>query len=65
VHGSRSKTSCVFSVNLKTNVCQCFKCGSAGNQLGLYAAVTRKGLYDAAVELCEKLNRKPPWIHRW
>jgi hypothetical protein len=29
VHGSSSKRSRVFSVNLKTNAYRCFKCGSA------------------------------------
>jgi len=65
VHGSRSKSSRVFSVNLKTNAYRCFKCGSAGNQLDLYAAVTKKGLYQAAIDLCENLNCPTPWIHRW
>src|SRR5438067_593050 len=63
VHGSSSKSSRIFSVNLKTNVYRCFKCGSAGNQLDLYAAVTKLSLYEAAIDLCEKLNRSPPWIH--
>jgi DNA primase len=65
VQRSASKTSRVFSVNLQMNAYQCFKCGSAGNQLGLYAAVTRSSLFGAAVDLCEKLNRPTPWIHRW
>jgi len=65
VHGSRSKNSRTFSVNLKINVYQCFKCGSAGNQLDLYAAVTKMSLFEAAIDLCEKLNRPTPWIHRW
>jgi DNA primase len=65
VHRSTSKTSRAFSVNLRTNAYQCFKCGSVGNQLGLYAAVTKRSLFDAAIDLCEKLNRPVPWIHRW
>jgi DNA primase len=65
VHGSQSKSSRVFSVNLKSHAYQCFKCGSAGNQLSLYAAVTRLSLFEAAVELCEKLHRPTPWVHRW
>jgi hypothetical protein len=48
-------------VNLQTNAYQCFKCGSAGNQLDLYAAVTKKSLYRAALDLCEKLNSPTPW----
>ena len=65
VHGSRSQKSRVFSVNLQTNAYQCFKCGSAGNQLDLYAAVTKRSLYQAAIDLCEKTNRPTPWIERW
>jgi DNA primase len=65
VHGSRSTSSRVFSVNLKINVYQCFKCGSAGNQLDLYAAVTKMSLFEAAVSLCEKLHHPIPWIQRW
>ena len=65
LHRSTSPSSRIFSVNLKTNVYRCFKCGSAGNQLDLYAAVTKMSLFEAAVALCEKLNRPQPWIHRW
>jgi len=65
VHRSCTKTSRVFSINLQANLYHCFKCGSAGNQLGLYAAVTRTSLFEAAVDLCEKLSRPTPWIHRW
>ena len=65
VHGSRSPRSRVFSVNLQSNAYQCFKCGSAGNQLDLYAAVTKKSLYQAALDLCEKLNCPTPWVQRW
>jgi DNA primase len=65
VHRSRSRRSRVFSVNLQTNAYQCFKCGSAGNQLDLYAAVTNKSLYQAALDLCEKINCPTPWIERW
>ncbi len=64
-HGSRSLRSRVFSVNLQTNAYQCFKCRSAGNQLDLYAAVTKKSLYQAARDLCEKINYPTPWMERW
>ena len=65
VHGTSSQSSRTFSVNLQTHVYHCFKCGSAGNQLDLYAAVTKRSLFEAAIALCEKLNRLTPWIHRW
>jgi hypothetical protein len=65
VHGSSSPNSRIFSVNLMTNAYRCFKCGSAGNQLDLYAALTKLSLFEAAIDLCEKLNRPTPWIYRW
>jgi DNA primase len=65
VHGSTRRTSRTLSINLRTNTYRCFKCGSAGNQLDLYAAVTRMNLFEAAIDLCRRLNRPPPWIHRW
>jgi hypothetical protein len=37
----------------------------AGNQLDLYAAVTKQSLYQAALDLCEKINCPTPWIERW
>ena len=60
VHRSSSSTSRVFSVNLRKNVFQCFRCGAAGNQLDLYAAVTRQGLYEAALDLCQRLSIDAP-----
>jgi DNA primase len=65
VHGSKSQKSRVFAVNVATNVYQCFQCGSAGNQLSLYMAVTKMSLFEAAIDLCAKLNRPTPWLHRW
>jgi len=65
VHRSTSPRSRSFSANLKRNLYQCFRCGSSGNQLDLYAAVTGLSLFDAAVALCERLHRDIPWIERW
>ena len=65
VHGSQSATSRAFAVDVARKIYQCFRCGSAGNHLDLYAAVTRQGVYEAAVDLCAKLNRKIPWVRRW
>jgi len=62
VHRSTSPGSRSFSANLKRQVYQCFKCGSAGNQLDLYAAVSGLPLFEAAVALCERLHRDVPWI---
>lgn len=58
-HGSRS-----FSADLAKNAYRCFHCGSAGNQLDLWAAATRQPLYQAAIALCETLNRPLPRLGR-
>jgi transposase-like protein len=65
VHGSTSKGSRVFSVNLGEQRYYCHKCKSHGNQLELYAAVRRTTLYDATVDLCHSLGQDVPWIRRW
>jgi DNA primase len=51
-----------FSVNLSKNTYRCFRCGSAGNQLDLWAAATRANLHAAAVNLCQRLNLETPWM---
>jgi len=65
VHGSTSKNSRAFSVNLGTQRYYCHKCNSHGNQLELYAAVRQTTLYRAAVDLCHALGQDVPWIRRW
>lgn len=62
VHRSRSLKSRSFTVDVKRKMYHCFRCGSAGNHLDLYAAVRRLGVYQAALELCERLHREVPWI---
>src|SRR5271157_4315420 len=62
VHHSASPSSRSFSANLNLHIYRCFKCGSSGNQLDLYAAVTGLSFFEATVELCEKLHREIPWI---
>ena len=62
VHGSTSPKSRCFSANLKKNVYRCFRCGSAGNQLDLYAAATRQSLLAAAIDLCERVGCEVPWL---
>ena len=62
IHRSSSSSSTSFSVNLAKNAYQCFKCGSAGNQLDLWAAATKTGLHEAARDLCNRLNREVPWL---
>jgi DNA primase len=53
-----------FSVHLKRNVYRCFRCGSAGNQLDLWSAATAQPLYQAAIDLCNKLHREVPRLNR-
>lgn len=65
VHGSMSPKSRSFSVNLAKSTFQCFKCGVSGNQLDLWAAHTKSSVFEAALDLCDKLNLEVPWIHRW
>jgi DNA primase len=62
VHSSMSPKNRSFSANLARNVYRCFKCGSAGNQLDLYAAATRQSLFAAAIDLCMRVGRNVPWI---
>jgi DNA primase len=65
IHRPASARSRSFSANLKRNIYQCFSCGASGNQLELYAAARGLSLFDAAVELCERLHRDIPWVQRW
>src|SRR5262249_9482678 len=60
IHGSTSRRSRSFSATLRKNTYQCFKCGSAGTQLDLWAAATYQSIYDAAVDLCGKLHVEVP-----
>lgn len=62
VHHSASPSGRSFSANLRSHIYRCFQCGSSGNHLDLYAAVTCQGLYEAAIELCERLQREIPWM---
>jgi len=62
IHHSISPLSRSFSANLKRHIYRCFKCGSCGNQLDLYASSTGLSLFEATIELCEKLHREVPWM---
>ena len=62
LHGSTSGTSRCFSANLEQNVFHCFKCGRSGNALDLWAQATRQSIYDAARELCQRLNIPLPLL---
>ena len=65
VHRSTSARSRSFSANLAQNQYRCFKCGSSGSQLELWAAVHGQSVYRAAIDLCQRLGIDVPWIHRW
>jgi DNA primase len=62
VHHSASPSGRSFSANLRSNIYRCFKCGSSGNHLDLYAAATGRGVFEAAIELCERLDCEIPWM---
>ena len=51
-----------FSVNLSRKTFQCFKCGATGNQLDLWAKATKLSIDEAARNLCDRLNKKPPLL---
>jgi transposase InsO family protein len=62
LHRSQSARSRCFSVHLEEHVFQCFKCGRSGNALDLWAAATQQLPYDAAVDLCQRLNIPVPYL---
>jgi DNA primase len=65
VHDSESPKSRAFAVNLGKNAYYCHKCGAAGNQLDLWAALNKLTLHEAAIDLCKRSNVEVPWIRRW
>jgi putative transposase len=62
LHGSTSGTSRCFSANLDQNTFHCFKCGRSGNALDLWAQANQRSLYDAAIDLCERLHIPLPTL---
>ena len=60
LHGSTSGTSRCFSVNLEQHTFHCFKCGRSGNALDLWAHATGQTAYDAALDLCQRLQLPLP-----
>lgn len=65
VHRSSVPGSRSFSVNLRVGRYQCFRCGSHGNALELWAAVHGLGVHQAAIELCKTMGVEVPWISCW
>jgi putative transposase len=62
LHGSTSGTARCFSVNTQAHTFHCFKCGRCGNALELWAAANRLSPYDAALDLCQRLNLPVPTL---
>ena len=56
LHGSTSGTSRCFSANLEEHCFHCFKCVRSGNALDLWAQANRLSIYDAAINLCQRLG---------
>jgi hypothetical protein len=63
LHGSTSGTSRCFSANLEQHTYQCFKCGRSGNALELWAQATKQTVYDAAIDLCQRLHITLPTLN--
>jgi DNA primase len=72
--GDRLRGPCPFGCNssprdfaayLETNSYYCYSCRRGGNQLELWARVHKLSIYDAARDLCYRLNIDVPLIHRW
>jgi putative transposase len=62
LHGSSSGTARCFSVNTHAHTFHCFKCGRSGNALDLWAAAQRLPIYDAALDLCQRLHLPVPLL---
>ena len=56
LHGSTHGTACCFSVNTNAHTFHCFKCNRSGNALDLWAAANGLSIYDAVLDLCQRLN---------
>jgi transposase InsO family protein len=62
LHGSTGGTARCFSINTNAHTFHCFKCGRSGNALDLWAAANRLSIYDAALDLCQRLNIPVPTL---
>jgi DNA primase len=56
LHSSTQGTARCFSVNTNAHTFHCFKCNRSGNALDLWAIANRLSVYDAAIDLCQRLN---------
>lgn len=62
LHASNRSTARCFSVNTNAHTFHCFKCNRSGNALDLWAATQRLSIYDAALDLCQRLNIPLPTL---
>jgi hypothetical protein len=62
LHDSSSPRPRCFSVNIKSGYYFCHHCRSSGDQLHLWAEVTRQSDYDATIHLCHVTCHPVPWI---
>ena len=62
LHGSTHATARCFSVNTKSHTFHCFKCNRSGNALDSWATANRLSIYDAAINLCQRLNVPLPTL---
>lgn len=61
-HGSNRRTAHCFSVSTPAQSFHCFKCNRSGNALDLWAQAQRLSIYDAALDLCQRLNIPVPML---
>jgi DNA primase len=64
LHGATSPRSRSFSAHLGRGVWHCFRCGASGNALELWAVATGKGLYQAVLDLYDRLGQEVPRLQR-
>ncbi len=62
LHGSTFGTSRCFSAQLDQKMFHCFKCGRSGNALDLWSQATQQTAYDAAIDLCRRLDVPLPTL---
>ena len=65
LHEAPAKGQRYFSANLALGRYYCHRCHSHGNAIELWAAATKRPLYQATIDLCQRLGREVPWIKRW
>jgi len=62
IHHSSSAESRSFSVNTQKSAFHCFTCGASGNQLDLWSKVHGLTLFQAAIDLCDRLHLAVSWL---